>query len=125
RTSRSQYEALAGPLLPTEPSPHQRPAVEAAEPEAEERAGCEPDRRVHDAPQRAEEGPAHGARDLARDRGDDHLERLDRDEDDRRRPAPGGDRLLEKDVVAVEPLREPDDRGPGDHEPRERPPGGG
>src|SRR5207249_5208332 len=58
------------PVVLAEPRPDERLAPAVADPEAEERAGREPDRRVDDAPPHAEERAPDGARHLAGDRGD-------------------------------------------------------
>src|SRR5712691_448998 len=91
------------PVVLAEPRPYERLAPSVAHPEADERPDRQADRRVDDAEPRPEERAADGARDLARDGRDDHLERLERDEPERRHPAPRSHRFLEEVLVLVEP----------------------
>src|SRR5436309_14183924 len=76
------------PVVVTEPCADEGLAPAVAHPETEEGTRREPDRRVDHAPERAEERATDGTRHLAGDGRDDHLERLDRDEHERRQPAP-------------------------------------
>src|SRR5262249_14510072 len=112
-----QDEAHTVPVVLAEPRPHEGLAPPPPDREAEERAERQPDRGVDQPPPRAEQRTAHRPRHLAGDGRDDDLQRLDRDEHDRRHPTPRRDRVLEKVLVAVEPDDETDDRGIDDHKP--------
>src|SRR5438093_1332300 len=90
------------PVVLAEPRTHERLAPLPPDPEAEERADRQADRRVDHAEPRPEEHAADGARDFARDGRDDDLQRLDRDEHERRHPPPRPHRLLEEMLVLVE-----------------------
>src|SRR6185369_2919419 len=105
------------PVVLAEPWAHERLAPSAPYPEAEERADRQTDRRVEEPEPGSEQRAANRPGDLAGDRRDDHLERLDGDEDEGRHPAPRAHRVLEELLVLVEADREPDDRGVGGDEP--------
>src|SRR5262245_38407777 len=97
-------------MVLAQPGSDERLTPLTAHPEAEQRAGREADRRVEQSPPRSEERAADGPRDLARDRRDDHLERLDGDEDERGHPAPRRHGFFQKVLVPVEPYPEADGR---------------
>src|SRR3989441_2598186 len=91
------------PVVLAEPRPYERLAPTVTYPEADERPDRQAYRRVDDAEPRPEERAADGACDLARDGRDDHLERLERDEPERRHPAPRSHPFLVEVLVLVEP----------------------
>src|SRR2546425_10316772 len=85
------------PVVLAEPRPHERLAPLAPFPEAEERPGRKADGRVDHAPPRAEQRPAHRSGDFAGNGRDDDLDRLDRDEDQRRQPPRSEERRVGKE----------------------------
>src|SRR5689334_3235523 len=105
------------PVVLGEPRPDQRLAPQPPERKADERAEGQPDRRIDHAPQRAEQRAAHRSGDLAGNRRDDDLQRLNRDEHQRRPHAPRAHGLFEEMLVLVEPNEIANDRSIGDDEP--------
>src|SRR5256712_10842498 len=117
RALRLEDEVHPVPVVLAEPRPDERLAPLAPHPETEERAQRQADRGIEEPEPRSEERPTDRPGDLAGDRRDDDLERLDRDEDERRHPAPRPHPVPEELLVLVEADEEPDDRSVHDDEP--------